>query len=183
MKKKTTQQLFADALLELSKKKTVDKITVKEIAEECGLSTQTFYNYFTDKHALILWIHKSVGDKLLKKLEKGDYSFRDLAIENLRFYSKHASFMLNALENTHGQDSYWLRASENAIEVSEEYIKEHFSPDSLPEKEKLHLRMYVYAVTEACAYWASNDMSIPLEEMADYVIEAMPETIRKYFIS
>ena len=182
MRKKTAPQLFADALMEISKKKNVDKITVKEIVEQSGLSSQTFYNHFTDKHALILWIHKSVGDELMKKLGKNNYSFRDLTIENLRFYSEHASFMLNALGNTYGQDSYWIRSSENAIEVLEEYIKKHFSLNSLPEKEGMHLRMFVYAVTEAYAYWALNDMSIPMEEMADVVIEAMPETIKKYFI-
>lgn len=182
MKKKATPQLLADALLELSKKKNIDKITIKEIVDQCGLSSQTFYNHFADKHALILWIHKSVGDELLKKLEKKDYSFHDLTVENLRFYSAHASFMLNALENTHGQDSYWVRSSENAIKVLEEYIKKHFSLDSLSEKEKMHLRMFVYAGTEAYAYWALNDMTIPLEEMADFIMEGMPETIKKYFI-
>lgn len=183
MRKKTAPQLFAEALLELSQKKNVDKITVKEIVEYCGLSSQTFYNYFSDKHALILWIHKSFGDELLNKLERNDYSFYDLTIENLRFYADHASFMLNALENTYGQDSYWIQSSENAIEVFEEYIKRRFALDALPEKERMHLRMYVYAVTEAYAYWALNNMEIPMEKMADFVIEAMPETIKKYFIS
>ena len=42
MRKEKTFHLFADALLELSKKKTMDKITVKEIADQCGLSSQTF---------------------------------------------------------------------------------------------------------------------------------------------
>lgn len=183
MSRKTTPQLFADALLELSKKKTVDKITIKEIADQCGLSSQTFYNHFSDKHALILWIHKSFGDELLKKLEKNDYSFRDFTIENLRFYSDHAAFMLNALENTQGQDSYWVRSSEYAIAALEKYIREHFSIKSLSEKERMHLRMFVYANTEAYAYWALNDMIIPLEKMADYIIEGMPETLKKYFVA
>ena len=182
MRKETTLQLFADAILELSKKKTVDKITVKEIADQCGLSCQTFYNHFSDKHALILWIHKSFGEGLIEKLGKNDYSFRDLMIENLRFYSEHATFFLNALTNTQGHDSYWIQSSENAIAILEEYIGNHFSADSLSEKVRLHLRMYVYANTEVYAYWAVNNMTIPLEKMADYLIEAMPETIKKYFV-
>lgn len=181
MRKETTLQLFADALLELSKKKTVDKITVKEIAKQCGLSSQTFYNHFSDKHALILWIHMSFGEELIEKLGKNGYSFRDLMNENLRFYSDHASFFLNVLMNTQGQDSYWIQSSENAIAICEKYIKEHFSEDSLSEKERMHLRMYVYANTEAYAYWAVNNMAIPLEKMADYLIEAMPESLKKYF--
>lgn len=182
MRKETTLQLFADALLELSKKKTVDKITVKEIADQCGLSSQTFYNHFSDKHALILWIHKSYGEELIRKLGNDGYSFRDLMIENLRFYADHASFFLNVLTNTQGHDSYWIQSSENAIAILEKYIKERFSADSLSEKERMHLRMYVYANTEAYAYWALNNMTIPLEKMADYLIEAMPETIKKYFV-
>ena len=57
LKKRTSKQIFAETLLELSKRMPVDKITVKQIVDESGLSLQTFYNHFLDKADLILWIH------------------------------------------------------------------------------------------------------------------------------
>ncbi len=59
MKKRATKDIFVEALLKLAKRKSIDKISVKEIVEESGLSLQTFYNHFLDKADLILWVHKS----------------------------------------------------------------------------------------------------------------------------
>ena len=46
---------LADAMKECMKKAPVEKITVKEITEECGVTRQTFYRNFQDKYDLINW--------------------------------------------------------------------------------------------------------------------------------
>ena len=46
---------FADALKRLMAHTPLDKITVKEIVEECGLTRQTFYRNFLDKYDLVNW--------------------------------------------------------------------------------------------------------------------------------
>ena len=45
----------ADALKQCMSKMPVEKITVKEIVEECGTTRQTFYRNFKDKYDLINW--------------------------------------------------------------------------------------------------------------------------------
>ena len=180
MKKIATRQLLADSLLDIAKTKNVNKITIREIVSHCGLSSQTFYNHFTDKYELILWIHKSFGDELMEQLENGKITLRELSIKNLEFYSEHSAFMLNALSNTHGGDSYRVMSSENAITVIEKYIKRKFSLKELSQKEKFHIRIYVYGITELCAHWAATGSSIPIEEMSDIIMEAAPDTIKNY---
>ena len=54
---------LADAMKSCMKKAPVEKITVKEITEECGVTRQTFYRNFQDKYDLINWYF----DKLLAK--------------------------------------------------------------------------------------------------------------------
>ena len=180
MKKLTTSQLLANSLLELSANKDVDKITIKEIVENCGLSSQTFYNHFADKYALMLWIHKSVGDELIEKLENGEITPRELSIHNLEFYSNHTSFILNALHNTHGADSYRIKSAEDAIDVIEEFIKRKFGKSKLSMTEKQHLRLYVYGVSAICENWAETGAAISLEDMSDIIMDAMPDSLKKY---
>ena len=43
-----TKALIADKLLELAKKRGLDKVTVNQIVEECGISRQGFYYYYQD---------------------------------------------------------------------------------------------------------------------------------------
>ncbi len=181
MKRIPARKLLADALLELSEEKPLDKITIKEIVARCGLSSQTFYNNFSDKYELILWIHKSFGDVLIEQIYNEEITYRELSLKNLKFYSEHCSFMLNALNNTHGRDSYRVQASEIAINSTVEYIKHKFDLDKLSDEEIMHIRMYIYGTTEACFEWAKQGLPLSIEKMSDYILNAMPVTLKKYF--
>ena len=59
MKRKTTKEILAESFLELAQKKRIDKITITDITDNCGMSQPTFYNHFKDKYDLIVWIYTS----------------------------------------------------------------------------------------------------------------------------
>ena len=48
-----TKKAIADSLKELTREKTFDKISVKDISEKCGINRQTFYYHFIDKFDLL----------------------------------------------------------------------------------------------------------------------------------
>ena len=179
-KKKLTPRILADSLLELSVKKPVDRITIKEIVQNCGLSSQTFYNHFENKKELILWIHKSFGEELMDDFERGEITFRQLTMRYLAFYAERADFMLNAMFNTTGLDSFWVNVSEHAIESFETFIRRKNRNKEISQMEKIHIRMFAYAITEIYAYWALHKMKIPKEELTEYIIAAMPQSLVKY---
>ena len=47
--------VIADAFVSLAQRKNVDKITVKDLVEACGISRQTFYYHFQDILEVIEW--------------------------------------------------------------------------------------------------------------------------------
>ena len=49
------KQTIADALFRLLDQKSVDKITVKELADVCGISRQGFYYHFRDIMEVVEW--------------------------------------------------------------------------------------------------------------------------------
>ena len=55
--RQTTKEVLAASIMELAKTKSVDKISVKEIVKNCGLTATTFYNHFQDKYQLLAWIY------------------------------------------------------------------------------------------------------------------------------
>ena len=166
--------------MELARHKTVDKITVQQIVEESGLSLQTFYNHFRDKPDLILWIHKSKFDELLAKLGKNGYTFHDLTLENIQFYTEHKDFMWNALNNTHGQDSYLIASQTNAYQVMRRYILKHHSLTELPEDIDFYLKMYCSAGPYMYAEWAFHMKNTPPEVFAGYIERFIPEPLKPY---
>ena len=54
-KNEKTKYKLAEAMKECMKTSKVDAITVKQLAEKCGLTRQTFYRNFLDKYDLINW--------------------------------------------------------------------------------------------------------------------------------
>ena len=61
----TTKRALAASLKKLLEKKPLDKITVVDIAEDCGVNRQTFYYHFQDIYDLVEWIFLSEATKAL----------------------------------------------------------------------------------------------------------------------
>lgn len=53
--KNQMKDLIADAFLALARQKSIDKITVKDLVDHCGISRQTFYYHFQDIFDVIEW--------------------------------------------------------------------------------------------------------------------------------
>ena len=53
MNRKTTKEILAESYLELAERKTINKISVVDIVENCSMTKPTFYRYFKDKYDLI----------------------------------------------------------------------------------------------------------------------------------
>jgi len=61
----TTKRALAASLKKLLAEKPLDKITVSDITEDCGMNRQTFYYHFQDIYDLIEWIYTSEATKAL----------------------------------------------------------------------------------------------------------------------
>ena len=64
---------IATAFQNMAKCRNVDKITVKDLVEECGISRQTFYYHFQDITDVIAWsIQKGLERSLKLSMEAED---------------------------------------------------------------------------------------------------------------
>lgn len=57
IKRLVGKELIEQSLMELLQQKTIEEITVTEIAKNCGISSRAFYNHFSDKHAVVSSIY------------------------------------------------------------------------------------------------------------------------------
>ena len=62
-----TRRQLADALRHKLATKPLQKITIRELVEECGLNRQTFYYHFKDIYDLLRWMFIYDGEQLLNK--------------------------------------------------------------------------------------------------------------------
>ena len=68
---------MAKSLKELAQTKPIDKITIKDITDNCGLSKRTFYHNFQDKAELVLFEYSFNLSKVFNS-ENKDLSWLEL---------------------------------------------------------------------------------------------------------
>ena len=67
------KNLIAETFVKLSDEKNIDKITVKDIVEACGISRQAFYYHFRDLLEVIEWsMEQAFGQLLDRSLQEDD---------------------------------------------------------------------------------------------------------------
>ena len=60
-----TKRIIANALEEMLRNKSIDKITVSSLIEACGISRQTFYYHFRDIYDLVEWACQEDARRIL----------------------------------------------------------------------------------------------------------------------
>lgn len=73
MKADYTKRAFTEALYELLKMNSLDRITVKSICDTCGFSKKTFYYYFKDKYDLAVYWYNKMNTEAMRLIGIRDY--------------------------------------------------------------------------------------------------------------
>lgn len=92
---KLTQRAMAESLKKLLSQKTLDKITVKEITDDCGVKRQTFYYHFKDIYDLLEWTFIQEGEQFIDRDRICD-TWQDVYLEVFRYIEKNRNFTINA---------------------------------------------------------------------------------------
>ena len=77
-KQEKTKYKLAEAMKSCMKRMPVEKVTVKEIVEECGITRQTFYRHFLDKYDLINWYFEKILQESFKHMGEGHSTYESL---------------------------------------------------------------------------------------------------------
>lgn len=64
-----TKRALIDSFIKLLNETSLDKITVKDIVDECGVNRNTFYYYFQDIYAMLDEIFRAEAEKVIKESE------------------------------------------------------------------------------------------------------------------
>lgn len=79
-----TKKAMAESIKELMKGKSLEKITVSDIVQNCGLNRQTFYYHFKDKYDLVNWIYNNEVVATISSISEGaDWSTAMLNVLNI----------------------------------------------------------------------------------------------------
>ncbi len=178
MSKQTTKMAIAHAFKELLHEKSFDKITVGDIAEQCGINRQTFYYHFSDIFDLTEWICAIDTEKALKE-KKLNESWQDgfLAIFDIVAKDKH--FIINLYKHVPRDYlyNYLYRMTYNLIYG---VINELSTDIAIREEDKEFIaNFYKYGFVGLMIEWIENDMKEDPKQIVKQLDTLISGTVEK----
>ncbi len=106
-----TRRAISEALKALMLQKPLDKITIGEIMDACGMRRQHFYYYFTDIYHLLRWTFEEEALQLRRE-QSGDLPWQEGLLQLFHYIADHRAICLCALDS-----------------LGREYLKQLFETD------------------------------------------------------
>ena len=168
-----TRYKLAASLKELVRREPLDKITVKQIVEGCGVSRQTFYRCFLDKYDLVNWYFERLVEQSFKEMGVS-LTLREGLLNKFNFIKAEQSFFACAF-GSHDANSLMAYDYEYIHRFYSEIICGKTGP--LDDDTQFLLEMYCRGSIQMMAQWAVSGMKRSPAQMVELLIESMPERL------
>lgn len=178
-----TKKRLADTLIELLSRRSLDKITVKELVEACHVNRQTFYYNFKDIYDLVAWIFAEKTAHITPESRTAE-NWKDDFREIVSSMRENKSLILNAyhsLSRTHLEKYLmnWLRPIMGQLvdEAAAEAILASADRDFI-------VNIYSLGFVGLAMEWVDNDMKeifpTQLDQFIKLIDGSMEDTIHKF---
>ncbi|MBS5939695.1 TetR family transcriptional regulator [Clostridium sartagoforme] len=159
-----TKKALVASLKNLLLKKPLNKITINDITEDCGVNRMTFYYHFQDIYELIDWACEEDANKVLegkKAYATWQEGFYNIFME----VSNNKPFVMNvyhSLSRENIENYLYKLTYQLLIDVVEEMAKDI----PVREKDKCFIaNFYKYSFVGLVLNWIKNDMQEDPEEI------------------
>jgi probable dihydroxyacetone kinase regulator len=165
---KDTRQRLATSFKELLSKKSIEKITISDLTNSCGINRQTFYYYFTDIYDLMRWIYLTESEAAVSG--KNTYTtWQEGLLRVFNYLSENKDFVMRT-QSTGNQyileDFLSIHVDSVLINVVREFSRAHtISTESV----NYIIAFYRYAVSGMILGWVKSGMKETPETMVKII--------------
>lgn len=169
---------LADAMKQYMKTAPVEKITVKEIVEACGVTRQTFYRNFQDKYDLINWYFDKILLESFEHMGEGTTVYESL-VNKFTYIQEEKLFFKAAFKN---DDQNCLRDHDFELITAfyTNQIEERTGKKISPQL-RFQLEMYCQGSIFMTVQWVLGYRKYTPEELAKSLTDAMPAELGNVF--
>jgi AcrR family transcriptional regulator len=162
-----TKEALANAFLSRLEAVPINRITIQELSDACGINRQSFYHHFEDVYGLLGWIMRKDQEKL-SGLQDRCLDWQEYALSLMQFLEqdkKKYCAISNAL-GWHYIEHFFqidLRGLLNSLVVS--YAKESGSLILRPKYVEFLQDYYYIALTALVDHWLKEKIDYTAEEL------------------
>ena len=177
-----TKHALAAALKELMAQRPIDKITIHDITERCGIRRQNFYDHFEDVYDLMRWMFQEEAVSLLRQHE-GTLLWQEGLLQLFRYIEENKAVCLCALRSV-GRE-HLKRFFETDIHAIIHRTVEQFGHEvgaiSVGATEadiELTTHFYVVALTGMLESWLLGEIDRTPEELISFADHTLMDQVQ-----
>ena len=183
--KQNAKAAIIDSFKQLLQKKSIDKITVKEICEHCDVNRQTFYNHFTDIMDVFKFIFfEELAIEIAQNRTFENWSGGFLATMN--YLKKNSKMILHVFKS-----SYWPEANTYLTNLSSRLLDDVVEDCALKMGVKLKdkdqnfiINFYRHVFNGLIIDWVSEGMEeepeIILKKLLTMITGSIPRSVAAF---
>ena len=172
----STKEALAAALKQMMTVKPMDKITIKDLVEICGVNRQTFYYHFDDVYDLLEWVFEEDANRVLPREVVYEHWREDVFIF-MQYLQDNSSFTLNVYNSN--SRIYMLRYLEEKMAACIRSFAVIVSEGMNIDRQDFEFVVTFYA---KCAIgfisqWMDLGMKRPKEVTTQRILRVMDESV------
>lgn len=152
-----TERALGSSLKKLLEKKPLDKVTINDITEDCGLNRMTFYYHFRDIYDLVEWI---CVEDITKAVEgKSTYdTWQEGLLEIFNVVSSNKTFVMNIYRSV-GREQVETCLYKLTFDLFIGIVNERARGTNISDSDKKFItEFYGYAFVGVLLDWIKDDM-------------------------
>lgn len=171
-----TKKALAASLKQRMSSVPLNKITVKQLVDDCGLNRQTFYYHFQDIYELLGWIYQTEAVDAIA----GERSYRTWTqgfLKIFKYIEDNRDFCLNTLNSLARShlDAYLYNVTNNLVMGVVQEVSAGMQVDA--EDQRFLANFYTLAFTGLVIGWMRDGM----RERPEAIIEKLSELVEGHF--
>lgn len=168
----STREALVESLIELSALKPFDKITVEEIARNCGVAKRTFYNHFVDKYDLAVYVYVH---KLRNALDTAaeSRSYYEFELNSIIEYARYSDYYQNTVKNSSGIDSIHERMVRATEDLFRKLIALRPNPVAMDEELEFQITYDAYGLISSIFRWDFDGRKVSAERLARWCTDSI----------
>ena len=170
-----TKQRLAKTLKTLMTKKSLRKITIRELVDTCGVNRQTFYYHFQDIYDLLSWIYTTEAVDSISNISYLTWQEEITTIVN--YLSENKAFC-SATYRSLGRE-YLERFLVKVFDTMTEKVMDGIEESSAlsPEDRFFIIRLYGHALSGVLQDWVASGFALSPERMAHQICHSIKGTL------
>ena len=172
----STKKALADALKKMMALKPIDKITVNDLVETCGVSRQTFYYHFNDVYDLLEWVFEEDANANLPREVVYDNWKHDVTLW-FKYLYENSSFALNVYNSN--SRLYMLRYIKGRLYACIRSFSEIVAEGREIDRADFEFIVEFYSniVVGLISQWMDQGMVLPKEITTEKVLKVLDNSI------